>query len=104
MTMKKSLLLAAVLGFVTVPVMAVSVMAQHRADTTKMSCATARGIVETRGAIVLSTGEYTYDRFVVSQRYCERDEITKPAWVPTNNDRQCFVGYRCERVADEWPF
>ena len=79
-------------------------LAQQMATTTKMSCAAARQIVSTRGAIVLSTGETTYDRFVASQRYCQRDEINKPAWVPTADMRQCFVGYRCERIDDEWPF
>ena len=79
-------------------------LAQHRALTTSMSCAAARQIVSTRGAIVLSTGETTYDRFVSSQQFCQRDEITKPAWVPTADMRQCFVGYRCERIDDEWPF
>ena len=79
-------------------------LAQQRLLTTSMSCAAARQIVSTRGAIVLSTGETTYDRFVDSQRFCQRDEINKPAWVPTADQRQCFIGYRCERLDDEWPF
>ncbi len=79
-------------------------VAQQMTMTTKMSCAAARQIVSTRGAIVLSTGEATYDRFVSSQQFCQRDEITKPAWVPAADQRQCFIGYRCERIDDQWPF
>ena len=78
--------------------------AQGRPDSTLMSCATARGLVSTRGAIVLGSGPNIYDRFVASQGFCQRDEITKPAWVTTGDTRQCFVGYRCERVDDQWPF
>lgn len=79
-------------------------VAQQMIMTTSISCAAARQIVSTRGAIVLSTGETTYDRFVASQRFCQRDEINKPAWVPTADQRQCFIGYRCERVDVDWPF
>ncbi len=80
------------------------VLAQLRETTTSMSCAAARQIVSTRGAIVLSTGASTYDRYVASRRYCERDEINKPAWVPTADERQCFIGYLCERIDDERGF
>lgn len=80
------------------------VMAQGRPDSLRMSCAAARGLVSTRGAVVLGTGPDIYDRFVASQGFCQRDEITKPTWVPTADTQQCFVGYRCQRVNDEWPF
>lgn len=78
--------------------------AQGRPDSLRMSCASARGLVSTRGAVVLGSGPDIYDRYVAAQGFCQRDEITKPAWVPTADTRQCFVGYRCQRVDDEWPF
>jgi hypothetical protein len=79
--------------------------AQGRPDSLRMSCASARGLVSTRGAVVLGSGRDIYDRFVAAQGFCQRDEVTKPAWVPTADTRQCFVGYRCERVEDdEFPF
>lgn len=78
--------------------------AQGRPDSLGMSCASARGLVSSRGAIVLGSGPNLYDRYVASQRFCLPDEITKPSWVPTRDTRQCFIGYRCERVDDDWPF
>lgn len=80
------------------------VLAQGRPDSLRMSCASARNLVSTRGAVVLGTGRDLYDRYVATQGFCQRDEIAKPAWTPTADTRQCFVGYRCERVDDEWPF
>ena len=78
--------------------------AQGRPDSLRMTCASARGLVSTRGAVVLGSGRDIYERYVASQAFCLGDEITRPAWVPTADTRQCFVGYRCERVSDEWPF
>jgi hypothetical protein len=78
--------------------------AQGRPDSLRMSCASARAFVSSRGAVVLGSGPNLYDRYVASQRFCLPDEITKPSWVPTRDTRQCFIGYRCERVDDDWPF
>ena len=63
--------------------------------TTEMSCADAAGLVTEHGAIVLHTGEYTYDRYVSHGGYCDYYQTTRPAYVPTQ-DGQCFVGYTCE--------
>ena len=79
--------------------------AQSRPQTPRMSCAAASRLVATRGAIVLGTGPDLYDRYVASRRFCLPDETTKPAWVRSANDPQCFVGYVCERIDDEFsPF
>ena len=80
----------------------VDAQAQSRPLSTRMSCAAAARLVATRGALVLGTGPDLYDRYVASQRFCLPDEITKPAWVPSADTRQCFVGYTCERVDDEF--
>jgi hypothetical protein len=63
-----------------------------------MSCRQAAGLVASRGAIVLGTGAYTYDRYVSDQRFCLRSEVTIPEWVPTADTPQCFVGYRCKEA------
>ena len=44
--------------------------AQTRPSTVAMSCAQARNVVASSGAIVLGTGGYTYDRFVADRRFC----------------------------------
>ena len=74
---------------------ATSAVAQSRPSTLAMTCGQAAGLVASRGAIVLGTGGYTYDRFVRDDRFCLRGESTEPVWVPARDTPQCFVGYRC---------
>ncbi|NBJ12254.1 hypothetical protein [Microvirga arsenatis] len=69
--------------------------AQPRPMTPAMSCDQARGLVFSRGAVVLGTGAYTYDRYVRGRGFCEINEVTEPAFVPTRDTPQCPVGYRC---------
>lgn len=69
--------------------------AQGRPDTTKMSCAAAKDLVTRQHAIVLSTGPTTYDRYVASGAFCQADEIGRPAFVPSADNSQCFIGYYC---------
>ena len=73
-----------------------AVQAQGRPSTLAMSCGQAQGLVRSTGAIVLSTGAHTYDRFVANGSFCTPDEETIPTWAPTRDTRQCMVGYRCE--------
>jgi hypothetical protein len=69
--------------------------AQSRPDTTRMSCAAARALVTKQGGIVLGTGPSLFDRYVSSRAYCLSGQITEPAFAPTTDDRQCFIGYTC---------
>lgn len=69
--------------------------AQARPATPRMSCAAAARLVQRAGAIVLTTGPNTYDRFVKDRRFCQTTEVTKPEWVRTADDPQCFIGYSC---------
>ena len=87
--MKKT---ALVLAFM---VCASGVQAQQRPFTPAMSCGQARQIIFSRGAVVLGTGTYTYDRYVRDRGFCQIDESIEPAWVPTRDTPQCPVGYRC---------
>ncbi|NRG19500.1 hypothetical protein HPQ64_17550 [Rhizobiales bacterium] len=73
-------------------------LAQARPDTRSMTCAQAQAIVNQRGAVVMSTGQYTYDRFVASRAYCMRDEILKPLYAPTRDTAQCPVAYECRQI------
>jgi hypothetical protein len=78
--------------------LATGAAAQHRPSTVAMGCAQARNVVASSGGIVLGTGGYTYDRFVADRRFCLLTEATDPAWVPTADSRQCFIGYRCKEA------
>jgi hypothetical protein len=69
--------------------------AQGRPDTTRMQCRAAAALVSARGAIVLSTGPNTYDRYVRGDGFCLPDEVTRPAFVPAADNPQCFIGYYC---------
>jgi hypothetical protein len=62
-----------------------------------MTCGQAAGTVRTRGAVVLRTGPTTYSRFVSGSGYCALEETTEPVWVPTTDNAQCFIGYRCRQ-------
>ena len=77
---------------------ATDALAQGRPVSTTLTCSRAAGLVASQGALVLGTGVYTYDRYVSGPNYCVRGEPTEPAWVPTLDNPQCFVGYLCRRL------
>lgn len=69
--------------------------AQQRPLTLGMGCGQARELVNSRKAVVLSTGQNTYDRYVSSAASCLSGEFARPAWVPTADNPQCLIGYTC---------
>jgi hypothetical protein len=71
--------------------------AQTRPSTVTMPCNAIRQLVLTRGAIVLGTGGYTYDRFVRDETFCAIGEYARQAFVPSVDTPSCFVGYRCKQ-------
>ncbi len=70
-------------------------LAQSRPDTRKMDCGGARKLVAARGAVVLSTSDNAYDRYVWTQASCPRGEETTPAYAPTKDFTGCHIGYTC---------
>ena len=72
--------------------------AQERVPAAAMPCAQVAGLIQARGAAVLSTGPYTYERVVRDQGFCEAETTTAPAYVPTSDTAQCFAGYRCRQT------
>ena len=73
-------------------------MAQARPFSPGLRCGDAANLVSLNGARVITTGDGTYDRYVASRNYCAQGESTKPAWVLTADNPQCFIGYTCEPV------
>lgn len=71
--------------------------AHARPSTLDMDCADAKALVSSKGAIVLTTGAYTYDRFVAHGGYCSSGEVAKATWVPTFDEARCFIGYTCQQ-------
>ena len=79
--------------------------AHARPDLRKMACAEAQEMVQRLGAVVFTTGQFTYSRFVANQSYCERGQITYPQYGATRDNPQCFVAYECrEPIFRTWPW
>lgn len=73
----------------------------QRTDTRAYSCADVYATVQHYNSIVMTTGTYTYDRFVSGRGYCGPTQETKRALVPTADNPRCFIGYTCiERLFD----
>ncbi len=75
-----------------------------RASTTNMSCAQAKSVVDRSGAVVLGTGGQTYDRFVRLEAYCPTGLFARPAFEPTRDNAQCYIGYYCSDAPPFFPF
>ncbi|GJD50919.1 hypothetical protein OPKNFCMD_3668 [Methylobacterium crusticola] len=87
---------AAALALVALAAATVAAAAQGRPSSVEMTCVQAGRLVAGRGALVLGTGGYTYDRFVRDRSFCEPTEIATRAFVPTLDNPACLVGYRCK--------
>lgn len=76
-------------------------MAQAGPPTSQRTCSANRQLVMRDGTVVLDTGPSTYARFVRSGAECTVDQFPEPAWVPSSNNPQCFIGYRCKDGSDD---
>jgi hypothetical protein len=91
----KTLLISLGLG-----ALATAAAAQGRPSTLAMTCGQTRALIAQQGAIVLSTGLHTYDRYVRDQGFCPLGEITQPVWERTADAAQCPIGYRCRSFGE----
>ena len=69
--------------------------AAQRPSTLAMTCSEAQALVAARDSIVLSTGRYTFDRFVSDDRFCYLGEYADPAFVQTADAESCRLFYIC---------
>ena len=76
--------------------------AQVGPPTSQRTCGANRQLVMKEGAVVLDTSPSTYARFVKSGAECLVDQFPEPAWVPSSNNPQCFIGYRCRDGSDDF--
>lgn len=94
------------LVFLIITMVATSAMAQSRRATREtarpttqdMSCAQAKGIVASRGSVVLHTGPSTYDLFMRHPSLCEPGLSGQPASVRTADVDRCPIGFTCRRI------
>jgi len=82
--------------FLAVALVIPSVATAARPNATAMTCAQAAATVAEAGAIVMSTGQHTYERFVASTQFCGRHQVTERAYAPTRDSPRCQVGYTCK--------
>lgn len=75
--------------------------AQGRPDSRAMSCARVQDLIANNGAVVLTTGQLTYDRYVVSRQFCSHPYVPVVDFIQTRDTDQCPV-YRCGN--DLFPF
>ncbi|MBM6594361.1 hypothetical protein [Microvirga pudoricolor] len=81
---------------------ATTALAQVGPPTSQRTCGANRQLVMKDGAVVLDTSPSTYARFVRSAAQCLVDQFPEPAWVPSSNNPQCFIGYRCKDGSDDF--
>ncbi len=72
-----------------------------RPDTRALTCAQASALVARDGAVVMTTGPFTYQRIVRDGGFCTIETTTRPDYEATRDERQCFVGYRCVERLEE---
>jgi hypothetical protein len=75
--------------------------AMARPDTRTMTCQQAQDFVRRSGAVVMTTGQHTYERLVSNQGYCDFDEMTWLKVAPTKDNPKCRVGYYCRPRMDD---
>ncbi|WP_336487082.1 hypothetical protein [Methylobacterium nigriterrae] len=91
--------LALLLGLAT----AMPASGQTRSATPRMLCAEAIALVKREGAVVLGTGTAPPERFVRDRSFCEFTEIAELRFVPTRDNPQCPIGYRCKEPGlEDW--
>jgi len=70
-------------------------IADARPLTTNLTCSQVQSMVRSQRSILLSTGKYTYDRYVISGTYCPYGDFAKNAYVQTRDRKSCRIGYTC---------
>ena len=75
-----------------------------RPDFRKMTCQQAQNMVNQRGSVVATTGQYTYKRFVSSFRYCDYWERAATTRVQTKDNPKCRIRFICEERLDDFRF
>lgn len=79
-----------------VPAVAV---AQTRPDARQMSCPQVQEMIAASGAVVLTTGAHTYDRYVSTGLQCSMGESLAREYITTGDGNRCLV-HKCQFFGD----
>ncbi|MFD2052835.1 hypothetical protein ACFSQT_06840 [Mesorhizobium calcicola] len=86
----------------TAILLAATSLAEARPDTRTMDCQQLQQLIQSRRAVVLTTGPNTYDRYVRQfGNECDWPEVPMSAYVATR-DGHCPV-YRCDQPIGDLP-
>ncbi len=66
-----------------------------RPDARTMTCASLNALIAREGAVVVTTGDFTFERFVASFQFCDSQTMLKSAYQATADDRRCVVNSVC---------
>ena len=70
--------------------------------TARMTCAEAMDLVRREGDVTIVAGSAP-ERFVRDRKQCDYSEIAELRFVPTRDNPQCPIGYRCREPGfEEW--
>lgn len=84
-------------------IVAATNLANARPDTRKMTCAETQALIQSRHAVVLTTGANTYERYVRQfGNECDSPYVPTADYVRTRDDDKCMV-YRCEELSPMVP-
>ena len=61
-----------------------------------MTCAQAQNMVRQHGAVVFTTGQYTYSMFVSNRSYCDRNQVLFTQFGQTRDTPRCPVAFECK--------
>jgi len=70
--------------------------ANRRPDLRQMTCAQAQNLVRQHGAVVFTTGQYTYSMFVSNISYCDRNQTLFTQYGQTRDTPRCPVAFECK--------
>lgn len=80
---------------------ATAAFAQDMPNSLTMSCAATSQLVREKGQVVIASGPNIYRQFNAEPGACFAEQMAVPAWIPTADQSQCLVGYRCEDRTDD---
>jgi len=66
-----------------------------RPNSTTMTCGQVQSLINQRGAVVISTGRHTFDRYVANFSFCAHGEFLRREYIPTRDTNRCYV-LRCD--------
>lgn len=93
----RTVVIALLIGLVPQP------SAAQPRSSPRMTCAEAMDLVKRSGDVALATGAAPPERIVRERGFCDFSEIAELRFLPTRDNPQCPVGYRCREPGfEEW--